>query len=344
NLFRMGFLPGYGLNADDRHANVGGHSGARLAENDLTAMSLVFFLEEQHYVSERLAVVAGVQLARVELELDDEFPGVDHSGEEVFRAVNPKAGLRYELTGDAQLYGNASRSFEPPSFGEIAQNAAGGLSFPRAQSAWTFEIGTRGRSGVVAWDLSLYWAQVDGELLALVDALGNPLGTANADDTLHRGVEMAVDVALFEGPRPPAAAQTGPTRVLVRQSYMLNDFRFDDDPVYGRNALAGLPRHLYRLELRFEHELGFYAAPNAEWASDWHVDHTNTYEANGYGTFGIQIGYRTRTFTVFVEGRNLADRVYSPTTGVIADAGGASPAVFNAADERSGYAGIEYRW
>ncbi|HYF00206.1 MAG TPA: TonB-dependent receptor plug domain-containing protein, partial [Planctomycetota bacterium] len=54
NLFRMGFLPGYGLNADDRHANVGGHSGARLAENDLTATSLVFFLEEQHYVSERL--------------------------------------------------------------------------------------------------------------------------------------------------------------------------------------------------------------------------------------------------------------------------------------------------
>ena len=45
----------------------------------------------------------------------------------------------------------------------------------------------------------------------------------------------------------------------------------------------------------------------------------------------------------FLEGRNLSDKTYVATTGVIADANGQDSAQFLPGDGRSFYAGIEWR-
>ena len=45
-------------------------------------------------------------------------------------------------------------------------------------------------------------------------------------------------------------------------------------------------------------------------------------------------------FAWFVEGRNLGDKRYASTTGVIFDAGGADQAQFSPGDGRAVYAGV----
>lgn len=70
-----------------------------------------------------------------------------------------------------QLFGNVSRSFEPPSFGELTGGAAV-IDSLRAQRATTWEVGGRGSFGWGAVDLALYRAKVTDELLAYSLNLG----------------------------------------------------------------------------------------------------------------------------------------------------------------------------
>jgi iron complex outermembrane receptor protein len=70
----------------------------------------------------------------------------------------------------------------------------------------------------------------------------------------------------------------------------------------------------------------------------------NTLFADGYTLWGFKAGLRVaKGFSFFVEGRNLGDRRYAATTGVIADARGQDSAQFWPGDGRSFYAGVEWR-
>ena len=66
------------------------------------------------------------------------------------------------------------------------------------QTATTFELGTRGYSERVSWDIAYYRSLVDNELLSYQVQPGLSQ-TVNADDTIHQGIEAAVDLELFSG-------------------------------------------------------------------------------------------------------------------------------------------------
>jgi iron complex outermembrane recepter protein len=82
-----------------------------------------------------------------------------------------------------------------------------------------------------------------------------------------------------------------------------------------------------------------------EWApDDWAVDHANTLFADGYAILGVRAGYRRPDgISFFVEGRNLTDRKYAATTGLVADAGGLDSRQFLPGDGVSFFAGVEWR-
>ncbi len=131
----------------------------------------------------------------------------------------------------------------------------------------------------------------------------------------------------------------------LRQMYLWNDFSFDGHPLYNNNPIAGIPEHYYRAELLYHTPQGFYIGPNVEWVPDGYaVDHANTLFADSYAIMGMKAGYRSgRNLSLFIEGRNLTDRTYAATTGVIADAGGVDSAQFLPGDGRSVFVGFEWR-
>lgn len=332
NSLTLGFSPSRGVAADDRYANVAGAAGARTAQSRQTAVNLEFHAENQHYVSERWALVLGAQAARSGRRYEDRFfaDGANNSFEVTYSQLSPKLGARYEITPAIQVYGNLSRSYEPPSFGELAGGPA--ITQVRKQSASTFEIGSRGRLADGGWDVTYYRARVRDELLAQNSATGVPLGTINAPKTLHQGIESGMDWKLLRS-------------FALRAAYFWNDFRFDGHPVYGGNDLPGLPKHHLRTEVLYVNPGGFYAGPNLEWSPrNYAVDMANSWFADAYAVAGFRVGQRVRAgISWFVEGRNLVDRKYAATTGVIANAGGVDSRQFNPGLGRSVFAGLEWK-
>jgi len=328
NIFTAGINIHAGYTDDDRFVNVGGQRGNRTAERELTAINYEFFAEEQHYVTERLALVLGAQFTIAKRDMDDLIGTT--SFDESYRAFSPKFGARFELTEDIQLFGNVSRSFEPPSFGELTGGQV--VSVVSDQTATTLEFGTRGSndSWAMEWDFAWYYSWVDDELLSLADAQGNPLGTISADKTTRHGLELGL-VNRF------GIAE-------LRQVYLWNNFRFDGDAAFGNNRLAGVPEHFYRADLQLDLGHGFYAGPNLEWVpADYYVDHANTLKSDGYAIFGAKVGYRGEGgLSFFIDGRNLFNKKYAATTGVIANANGQDQAQFLPGDGRSLFVGLQW--
>lgn len=336
NRFVLGFEPSWGDVMDNRFVNIRGNAGARTAKFDQHSSTYDVYAENQFYLLPELSLIAGGQYTYTTRKQKDLFMagGIDQSKSKNYQRFSPKGGLIYEPNRDLQFFGNVSTSFEPPTFAELTSGPTQAPVFAKAQRAITFEVGSRGRlANMAEWDIALYRAHVRNELLALVDpATSSPIGTANAGKTVHQGVELGLDVELAK-------------KLYLRQMYMFNDFKFDGDATFGNNQIAGIPRHFYKAELTYRHADGYYIGPNVEWSPEkYYVDHANTVHADSYALLGFKIGKRSKNgFSWFAEARNLTDRKYASTTGVIDNARGIDQAQFLPGDGRSFFAGLEYR-
>ncbi|HEY5704007.1 MAG TPA: TonB-dependent receptor, partial [Terrimicrobiaceae bacterium] len=288
----------------------------------------------------------------------------DNSGIESYWGCSPQVGLLYGITDTAQAFFNVSRSFEPPTFGELGNpaDAGAGIIQLNAQTATTIEVGTRGRAGRVKWDLAYYFSWLDDELIEY-EVIPGLNKTVNAGRTVHQGIEFGLDFDVLQGIlcRKPSQsssqdASSGKSsneagellldRIVVRQVGLWNDFRFVNDPSYGNNRLPGIPQFYYRAEVLYEHPCGFYAGPNVEWVPiGYSVDSTATVFADPYALLGFKIGYRPRKgFSVFFEAKNITNTNYAATTGVTANQTAFNQAQFFPGDGTSFYGGVEWDW
>lgn len=374
NRFVLGINPQFTLTDEKRFQNLSGRKrGMKVADSGQFSTTLDLYAENQHYFLKNLAVVTGLNASYTVRDYRDQFnrnPNGNQTRNQDYWGVNPKAGLLYHLSPNTQLYANFTRSFEPPTMLEIVQlgRVAGNiLTVPlKAQTANTIEFGTRGANKRLSWDTTFYRSWVRNELLTLNNALGNPMGTVNGKRTVHQGVEAGVSMLLAEGLFAKASernnltrlssvgpgllpeSSSGKDRLVLRQVYDWNHLRFQDDPIYGHNRLPGIPPHMYRASLIYEHPSGFYIQPNLEWSLvKYPVDYANTMHANPYALLGLRTGYRAKHgWTAFVEFRNLTNKRYASAVQVIADArtGFGAPRVFSPGQGFSVYGGIEWRW
>ncbi|WP_028630107.1 TonB-dependent receptor family protein [Metapseudomonas resinovorans] len=328
----------HGRNWDSRYVNVGGEKGRKVNELHQTARNVNAFGELEIPLAERLPLIGGAAWLHQERDVDDRLRcnafvtavcvRQDESFNKSYIGRLGRVGLRYELNEDVVLFTNFSQSFEPPTFSELTGGQV--ITANDAQKANTLEAGMRWQRDDVDLDLAVYRSEIRDELLALNDGNGQPLGTINADRTIHQGIELGGAWTLGQ--------------FVLRGQYLLNDFRFDDDDVYGDNRLAGLPRQFIKGEALWQRE-GWYAGPTFEWVPNhYNVDQAETLYADGYSIWGLKGGYRpAEGFGFFIEGRNLSDKTYAATTGVIADARGLDSAQFMPGDGRSVYIGLEWR-
>jgi iron complex outermembrane receptor protein len=331
NRIVIGVSPSWNDVSDDRFINVAGEKGAPTAASEQHSSNLTAYAENQLAVSARWTLVAGLQWTDSNRRYDDRFlSNGDQSLDATYVRLAPKVGFLWQAAQDWTVYGNVSDSFEPPSFGELTGGP--GVDLLDAQHARTAELGTRGTMARVQWDVSAYSARVYDELLGLNGPGGQPLGTVNAPRTRHDGLEVGAQIAITKS-------------LSWRSSYLWNHFRFDDNASYGDNALPGIPEHFYRGELTWAPAHGYFVTLNSEWSPRrYAVDMAHTLFADPYALVGVKVGRNEDAgFSWFLEGRNLANRTYAATTGVIADARGQDAAQFLPGDGRAVYAGVSWK-
>lgn len=359
NSFTVGFAPSFGFTDDNRYTNNFGQRGVQNADSAQLSTNLDAYALEQFWLTPEWSVALGSQVTYAQRKNTDNFSdAVDYSDMQSWWGFSPKLGIIYEPKKDIQFYTNLSRSFEPPSFGELVNVTGVGLVQLEAQTGTTFEIGTRGRRKHATWDFSYYYSWLENELIQYQLA-GGASRTLNADKTTHQGIELGGSYDILhdifkkespvkQGTWDEGAYSSRPSfdRVTLRTNYLWNNFRYNGDPTYGNRALPGIPEHYIRGELIYEHPCGFYAGPNIEYVpAGYAVDSMHTLFTDSYALFGAKIGWRSdRGFSAYVEVKNLADINYAATTGVISNAGGVDAAQFSPGDGRAFYAGLEYRW
>ncbi|MFN3912086.1 TonB-dependent receptor family protein, partial [Hyphomonas sp.] len=174
--FTLGAEAREGETDAQRFVNVNGARGALTFEADQAAWTANVYAEGRYSPTDQLTLIAGVIAAQGEREQTVVSPAAAF-GKADFDEISPKFGVLYQATPDIQLYGNYSRSAEFPGFGEVAQIAT--FVPVEAQTAWTFEVGSRGRAGIAEWDVSLYTADIDGEMLQFTVGPDIPASTFN---------------------------------------------------------------------------------------------------------------------------------------------------------------------
>ena len=229
NIFTIGFTPTLEREADANFENLSGSKGAMTARDNELSINAPLFAEDQQYVTENLSLIGGIQAIYVQRHFSDYFndtPSGDQSANRVYRGLNPKAGVIYELNEQNQIYANFCKSWQPPSFDnmvEFGDNPGDSLEFTplQPQNAWTAEAGTRGEEGRFGWELSLYHSWVRNELLDINNAVGVDRGAVNIARSYHQGIEAGFDIQLLNQSVDKTSGHQQQDQLTLKQTYTL---------------------------------------------------------------------------------------------------------------------------
>ncbi|HEX6614997.1 MAG TPA: TonB-dependent receptor [Gemmatimonadales bacterium] len=334
NRLTLGFQPAW-LDMDNRQfENLAGKHGALRKEQVDGAVGLGFYGENAFGVTPRLTAVVGLRFDHSIRKSRDHFlADGDQTDHRAYDELNPKLGLLYALPAvGGQVYANVSRSFEPPLLLELNSLAVPGFIDLAGQSAWQMELGVRGGSRGVRWDVAAYDIELRDEILNLnVQPFpGAPFTVPtyhNIPKSRHYGLESGVEADLPVG--------------VARLAYTFARYRFVDDPVNDGNEIPGAPRHHVLAQFRYEHPSGFALTPSLEWVPEgYFVNSDNSARNDGWATLGLRAEwtFEQRGLTAFAAGQNLTDTHYAASVQV----DNATGRFYEPADGRSFYAGL--RW
>lgn len=275
----------------------------------------------------------------------------------------PRLGLTYQPNDSVQWFANLSRSIEPahpwamawssPYYyskdSGAASNRVRAPIYLDTQTANSFELGGRGQSGFGDWALSYYYSKIKKELLSseMIKNYGNDSDSntseerisveANATPTIHQGVELSLDTPLY-------ASQQGELR--LRQAYTLSDFQYKNDPLFGKNQLPGIPKHLYQAQLSYALNNGFYVGLNTEYASKMAHDYANSRFSDDYQIWGIDLGYvpEDQSWSAWVNFKNITDEKYAAVVIPGLNDNGKDEARSSPGEGFSTYAGVSFKF
>ncbi|MCF7732910.1 MAG: TonB-dependent receptor [Akkermansiaceae bacterium] len=326
-----------------------GEKGAIIGSQRLQPVTLTAAIDHRWTLPANQQLEVGGSLLSANRDIDDRLPpvpgtpSVDLSLSDTCFA--PRAAWSWSPLEDTTFTVSWARSYEPPTYNDLfyttgPMNARVLRSSPLEwQQADSFEIGAHGRWDRLAWSSSIYYAPWQNEFLRLVDGTGSPLGTVNANRTIHSGFESAVEWDLL----PDAT-----TDLTAWATYNYTDARFDNDPVYGNRRLAGIPPHTGALGLRAVSPGGWFIAPAFQWGpGDTYGDHAHGISYGSAGLWSLEIGRRHPDgWSVSLGIHNLFDsHTIASTAGVLDRVpAGANPTIFLPAAGRTVELRFESTW
>ena len=307
------------------------------------AFGAEFYAQDSFEVSKGAQLIIGSQLAYAYREISEtsiseagliEFEVEQSRG---FFGFNPRIGFIKDLSRNIHLFGNVSKSFEPPTTFDLAQVLDNGdVEVLDKQTALTFEIGSRGLiNNALNYDIAAYFARVDNEILLQEDP-SLPSGSGefvalNADKTEHTGIEFGLNGYLTD-------------RIELVFAYTFNRFLFHNDDLFEDNFIPGIPPHQIQAELLYHAETGFYFGPAFEYASTTYVDFQNRFDVDTYRIWNFKAGYQVHEdVTVYLNVENIFDEEYVSNAAIVGEATQESN-LFNPGQDRSLFVGIEIKF
>jgi len=294
--------------------NDRGQAGALRRDEDNT-VSATGAYAQLAWTTGDWTLLAGLRSSRVRFGIDDAFiaPGnPDDSGRQRYRATQPVIGATWHASDTLNVYANAGRGFETPTFAELAYRPGG--SGPnlalRPSRSRHLELGAKWRaSPVQRLEAALFSAETDDEIVVDTN-LGGRSTFRNAGRSTRRGVEASWIVQ----PSPDWRLQLAGT---LLQAEFVDGFGAGAAAVAAGNRIPGVPRARAFAELAWRPDArrGPHAALELLHNGSVPADDRNTEAAAAYTVAALRAGWREPIGVWRLEGwlrvDNLTDARYN---------------------------------
>lgn len=281
-----------------------------------------------------LTATAGVRSSEVRFRTQDSFisPGTpnngDDSGSVSYSATNPVLGLSWRAAPSLNLYANAGRGFETPTFTELAYRPApaSGMNFDlRAARSRHAEIGAKWKIAAgQRLDLAVFDIQTSDEIVVDTNAGGRST-FKNAGHTSRRGIELQYLGRYGEDWRATLSL------TALRARFEDDVFDRSTPPVRviaAGNHLPGTPERSAFAELAWTPRGawgGFNAGVELVHQGKLYVNDANIDAAPAATVLNLRAGFAQRvgdwTFTQLVRVDNANDKRYAGSV-IVNDANG----------------------
>lgn len=298
--------------------NNAGVQGVLRRDEDNIVSNSGQYVQAEWTIGQDWIVIGGVRQSRVSFENKDRYVRTtgngnpNDSGAVSYRNTSPVLGVVYHLTPVVNLYANAGKGFETPTFIELAYQARGasGLNFDlQPSNSVNYEVGIKAFVGEsTRLNFAVFQARTDKEIVVDTSQFGRSV-YANAGKTGRSGLELSVDSELGHN-------------LEAYLAYTLLDARFKDSyqtsagkTIESGNLLPGTPRNTFYGELSWRHPAsGFSTALEARYSSKVFIDDANSDAAGAYTVFNWKGGFEQRLgglrLKEFLRIENLGDKRY----------------------------------
>ncbi len=348
------------------------------------------FGQLQWHVTDRLSAIGGFRLQRETVSYVGSRNGLpSFNGDRALFAANAgsgsvsdtnlsgKAGLQYEFSRRAQVYGTWSRGYKGQGYDlELTANFASQRPV-RPETVNAYELGFKGQSpdGRFSLNTALFYAKYH-DLQIQSTIAPNVSVPTNAGSSVSKGVEVEFTArpvaglsfnggvtyldATYDADRIACAlpAQANPVVLAARQAEPYNQcYRNSNGTLQNLQdvRLPNAPRWRGNVSVRYDQDIpgtalaGFVQVTgNAQTAVGFSFEQDQALRQRGYATVDLSIGARTQDdryqLTLFV--RNLTDKAYAlglQRDNIITNAANPGNLLYFTAKESSRYAGATFR-
>lgn len=309
------------------YANVGGSIGALSRDEDNTVFDFDQFVQAQWDVTDRWSVSGGVRHSEVKFKSEDHYittvpANGDDSGSINFSKTTPVAGVVFKVTPVFNLYANAGKGFETPTFAELAYKSVSatdtGLNFAlKPAESSNYEIGAKTYIGSnTRLNAAIFKTDTKNEIVVLLNNTGRAV-FQNVDSTSRKGFELAIDTKFGD-------------EFTGQLAYTYLNAKFDNSfltcgtsttcatptiNVPAGNKIAGVPANSVYGELGWTYSrLGFSTAVEARWIDKVFTSDLNDESADAYTLVNWRAGFEQKfsgwRFNEFARVDNIFDKQY----------------------------------
>lgn len=279
--------------------NVAGQIGVLRRDEDDTVFDFDQFVQAQWDLTDRWSVSGGVRHSVVKFDSEDHFingTNGNDSGNLQFSKTTPVAGVVFKVTPVFNIYANAGKGFETPTFAELAYKSVSatstGLNFAlKPAESTNYEIGAKTYLGTsTRLNAAIFKTDTKNEIVVLLNNAGRSV-FQNVDSSRREGFELAIDSTFGNG-------FTG----LLSNTYL--DAKFDSAfltcgtsttctvpniNVPSGNRIPGVPANSIYGELGWSYNpLGFATAVEARWVDKVFVNDLNSESADAFTLVNIR--------------------------------------------------------
>ncbi|WP_181376299.1 TonB-dependent receptor family protein [Novimethylophilus kurashikiensis] len=273
------------------------------------------------------SLTAGVRHTRVHFDSNDHYirtGNLDDSGTATYSATTPVAGVLYRLTEQTNVYVNAGKGFETPTFVEMAYRpdlTKAGLNFDlKPSKSRNYEVGVKTMLGDSA-RLNVAWFKIDtdDEIVIATNQSGRA-AYQNAGSSERHGLEASLDAALAHGFNFYSAytwisAEYRDTFTTCSETPCNLGKGLGVATVDSGNKIPGVYRSSAYAELSWKYApLGFSTAFETRYNSKAYVNDLNTETAASYTLVNWRGGFTQQvqqwTLAEFLRVDNIFDKNY----------------------------------